>query len=193
MRNTLLVLLGVALALATAGFSWSGDQRSSDEPHYASNGRMLRPAHYREWIYLSSGLGMFYSPQAGMSDSPAFDNVFVTPAAYHAFTQSGTWPDKTAFVLEVRASQKKGSINQAGHFQGAVLGLDVHVKDESRFPGKKWAFFNFDASDESASMIPTSADCYSCHEQHAALDTTFVQFYPTLLDIARQKRTLKQY
>lgn len=34
------------------------------------------------------------------------------------------------------------------------------------------------------------ADCYSCHEQHAAVDTTFVQFYPTLLEIAKQKKTL---
>jgi hypothetical protein len=33
-------------------------------------------------------------------------------------------------------------------------------------------------------------DCYSCHEQHGAVDTTFVQFYPTLLPIATQKGTL---
>jgi hypothetical protein len=32
--------------------------------------------------------------------------------------------------------------------------------------------------------------CYSCHEQHAAVDTTFVQFYPTLLEIAKKKGTL---
>lgn len=192
MRNTSLVLIGIVLALATASFLKSGDQRSSDAPRYNSSGRMLRPDTYREWIYLSSGLGMSYSPQAGMGDSPPFDNVFVTPAAYRVFVQSGTWPDKTAFVLEVRGSQKKGSINHDGHFQGAVMGLDIHVKDESRFPGK-WAFFNFNPSDESASMIPTSADCYSCHQQHGAVDTTFVQFYPTLLDIAKQKRTLKQY
>ena len=34
-------------------------------------------------------------------------------------------------------------------------------------------------------MIPTAADCYSCHAAHAAVDTTFVQFYPTLLPIAQ--------
>jgi hypothetical protein len=39
-------------------------------------------------------------------------------------------------------------------------------------------------------MIPTSADCYSCHAQHAAVDTTFVQFYPTLLPVATGKHTL---
>jgi hypothetical protein len=34
-----------------------------------------------------------------------------------------------------------------------------------------------------------TAVCYSCHEQHAAVDTTFVQFYPTLLEIAKAKHT----
>ena len=33
-------------------------------------------------------------------------------------------------------------------------------------------------------------DCYSCHEQHGAVDTTFVQFYPTLIELAKQKGTL---
>jgi hypothetical protein len=33
-------------------------------------------------------------------------------------------------------------------------------------------------------------ECYSCHSQHAAVDTTFVQFYPTLLPIARAKGTI---
>ena len=33
-------------------------------------------------------------------------------------------------------------------------------------------------------------DCYTCHTQHAAVDTTFVQFYPTLLPIAQSKGTL---
>lgn len=192
MRIASTAFIGVALVLATAEFLLSRDQRPHDEIRYSANGRMLRPANYREWIYLSSGLGMSYSPQAAMSGNPPFDNVFVTPASYRAFMQTGAWPDKTAFVLEVRASQNKGSINQHGHFQGDVLGLDVHVKDESRFPGK-WAFFNFEPSAESASMIPTTQDCYSCHEQHGAVDTTFVQFYPTLLDIAKQKKTLKPY
>jgi hypothetical protein len=92
-------------------------------------------------------------------------------------------------ALEVRKAEGKGSINQKGNFQGTErMGLEVHVKDEARFPGK-WAFFGFDDS-KTATMIPTSATCYSCHAAHAAVDTTFVQFYPTLLPIAQSKRTL---
>jgi hypothetical protein len=41
-----------------------------------------------------------------------------------------------------------------------------------------------------AAPIPASAECYSCHRQHAAVDTTFVQFYPTLIDLATKKGTL---
>jgi hypothetical protein len=68
------------------------------------------------------------------------------------------------------------------------MGLEAHVKDEARFPGK-WAFFIFGDS-KTAKMVPTNMECYSCHAQHAAVDTTFVQFYPTLLPIAQSKETL---
>jgi len=36
-------------------------------------------------------------------------------------------------------------------------------------------------------QISKEAVCYSCHEQHAAVDTTFVQFYPTSLEIAKKR------
>jgi hypothetical protein len=39
-------------------------------------------------------------------------------------------------------------------------------------------------------LLPKEMECYSCHAQHAAVDTTFVQFYPTLLEIAKKKNTL---
>ena len=68
------------------------------------------------------------------------------------------------------------------------MGIEVHVKDEKRFPGK-WAFFGFGDA-KTAKMIPTTAGCYSCHSSHAAVDTTFVQFYPTLLPLAKSKGTL---
>jgi hypothetical protein len=92
-------------------------------------------------------------------------------------------------VLETRGAESKGSINQSGHFQSAdIMGLEVHVKDEARFPGK-WAFFGFGAN-KTASMVPVGAQCYSCHQAHGAVDTTFVQFYPTLLPISTAKGTL---
>jgi hypothetical protein len=64
----------------------------------------------------------------------------------------------------------------------------VHIKDAARFPGK-WAFFPLDEA-KPTKQIPKEAVCYSCHEQHGAVDTTFVQFYPTLLETAKKKGTL---
>jgi Cytochrome P460 len=157
-------------------------------PTYTKDGDLAPPLQYREWVYLTSGLDMSYTPKAS-ADMSTFDNVFVNPEAYRTFLATGTWPDKTLMVLESRRAETKGSINQAGHFQsGAVMGLEFHVKDESRFPGK-WAFFDI-VNESKATLIPQGAPCYTCHADHAAVDTTFVQFYPTLLPIAQQKGTL---
>lgn len=151
---------------------------------------MQPPANYREWIYLSTGIDMSYSPNAMQMDHSTFDNVFVNPAAYRSFLATGTWPDKTVMVLEVRGAKNKGSINQRGHFQDTkIMGLEVHVKDETHFPGK-WAFFEFDSMQKPGTLIPEKAPCYTCHVAHGAVDTTFVQFYPTLLPLATEKKTL---
>ena len=161
-------------------------------PAYAANGDMLPPTNYREWIYLTTGIDMSYSAQAmsmgkGMS---MFDNVFVNPEAYRSFLATGTWPDKTIMVLEGRQARSKGSINKRGHFQDVpVADLEVHVKDEARFPGK-WAFFSFESIEKNGTLFAPKANCYTCHAEHAAVDTTFVQFYPTLLPIAQKKGTL---
>jgi Cytochrome P460 len=164
-------------------------------PAYAKDGGLLAPKQYREWIFLSSGIDMSYSPKAAsaasmdMGGQSIFDNVFVNPEAYRSFVDRGVWPDKTVLVLEVRGAKSKGSINTSGHYQSAaMMGFEVHVKDEARFPGR-WAFFEFDAKDASGTLVPRSAACYSCHAEHAAVDTTFVQFYPTLLPIAQSKGT----
>jgi len=188
--KTKAMIVSGLLLISLAAFNQSATAPATD-PRYTSDGKMKLPENYREWVYLSTGFDMSYSPAAqgtGM-DHHMFDNVFVNPAAYKSFQETGTWPDKTVLVLEVRGAQSKGSINQNGNFQsGDVMAREVHVKDEAKFPGK-WAFFGFGSS-TTGNMIPTSSDCYSCHSQHAAVDTTFVQFYPTLLPIATAKGTL---
>lgn len=161
---------------------------------YTADGQLKLPADYRTWVYLTSGFDMSYNPalQGQMADHHMFDNVFVDPASYKAFVETGTWPDKTMLVLEVRGAHDKGSINQKGNYQGELMGIEVHVRDDARFAGK-WAFFGFhDTAVATSKMTPTSASCYSCHTAHGAVDTTFVQFYPTLLPIATAKGTLSE-
>ncbi|HEY5212094.1 MAG TPA: cytochrome P460 family protein [Acidobacteriaceae bacterium] len=153
----------------------------SDAPAYAADGSLVAPTHYREWIYLTTGIDMSYDAPTAPPDHHIFYNVFVNPTAYHSFLATGTWPDKTVMVLEVRGADSPISINKRGHTQSAeVMGLETHVKDRG-----KWSFF-----DDNGKLIPRSATCYTCHEAHAAVDTTFVQFYPTLLPLAKEKKTL---
>jgi cytochrome P460 len=187
--KTLTVVLAAAILSVSAAVLRSATPPSPTGPEYTSDDQLKLPENYRQWVYLTTGFDMSYSPSAMQMDHHMFDNVFVNPESYQAFVQTGTWPDKTMLVLEVRKAEGKGSINQRGNFQGSeVMGLEVHVKDEARFPGK-WAFFGFDDA-KTAKMTPTSMACYSCHAEHAAVDTTFVQFYPTLLPIAKSKGTL---
>jgi hypothetical protein len=191
-KSGLVCLLAGAVLLPLAFCPLKPTQAAAiASPAYNSTGEMLPPANYREWIYLTSGIDMSYSPKsAETQDHSMFDNVFVNPESYRSFMATGTWPDKTVMVLEVRGAQSKGSINQRGHFQsGDVMDLEVHVKDEARFPGK-WAFFSFDSIKGNGTLIPQGAPCYKCHAEHAAVDTTFVQFYPTLLPVAHDKGTV---
>jgi Cytochrome P460 len=184
----MLTTVKISLLLATVLFTLSAPVPEDQVAQYTSDAQLQFPEHYRYWVYLTSGVDMSYNPSMQMDSHHVFDNVFVNPAAYQAFVKTGTWPDHTMLVLEVRDARGKGSINQKGNYQGDRMAVEVHVKDEARFPGK-WAFFGFDEG-KTARMIPTSADCYSCHAAHTAVDTTFVQFYPTLLPIATSKGTL---
>jgi len=190
MTNKKTILLFAAIVvLSSAALLRSAPAPRGSGPEYTSDDQLKLPENYRQWVYLTTGFDMSYSASAMAMDHHMFDNVFVNPEAYKAFTETGTWPDKTMLVLEVRKAEGKGSINQRGNFQGGdVMGLEVHVRDEARFAGK-WAFFGFDDA-KTAKMTPTGAACYTCHQDHAAVDTTFVQFYPTLLPIAKAKGTL---
>ena len=181
-------LLGLFLLTASAAIlAQNGSAAAPYTPEYNKDGRLQLPKKYREWIYLSSGLGMNYGPTMAGMDHVMFDNVFVNPEAYHSFLETGTWPEKTVMVLENRGAENKGSINKSGHYQSTdMMGVEVHIKDSAHFPGK-WAFVTFDS--DQGDLVPPAATCYSCHADHAAVDTTFVQFYPTLLPIAKAKGT----
>jgi hypothetical protein len=187
-------LLAIALAdlclAVVAGPSGLEANDGNSVARFDTAGKMAFPEDYRTWVFLSSGHGMSYNPLANAAAERPFDNVFVDPASYRSFLQTGTWPEGTVLALEVHRGTSHGSINKAGAFQsGEPLAVEVHTKDTKRFGGDGWAFFPF-GEHQPATMIPREADCYACHAANTAVDRTFVQFYPTLLPIARAKGTL---
>ncbi|MSP95375.1 MAG: cytochrome P460 [Alphaproteobacteria bacterium] len=188
-KTASLALGAIILSGCVAVLAALAQPAANTAPSYTEAGRLVFPSAYRKWVFLSSGHDMSYLP-APVRRMSTFGNVFVSPQSHDAFLQSGTWPDKTVLVLEVRRAEQEGSINRNGHFQSEVVRHEVHLKDVARFSASGgWAFFAF-ATEAPADMIPRTANCYSCHEANAAVDTTFVQFYPTLLPIARAKNTL---
>ena len=63
-KNVLLILVGLTLAAQT----------NSDGPQFTPDGQLMLPNNYREWIHLSSGLGMTYGPAARADQgNPMFD------------------------------------------------------------------------------------------------------------------------
>ena len=165
-----------------------------------SAGKTLqRPRDLRELVFLSSGYGMAYGPvaaaarKAGGGLSP-FSNVFVTPAAYRSFMQSGEWPDGTTFFLEVRPGVGHAAADIAGASQGAVIGVEAEQKDSTRYPDGGFAYFDFGpgGTKERAEPLPRSASCYACHSQHGAVEWTFTQFYPEQFAVAQHKGTVRK-
>jgi hypothetical protein len=182
--------LAVILTIAIASCAYAADRAE-----FTKDGELIRPANYREWIFLSSGLGMTYGPNAPAAGTPLrFDNVYVNPSSYREFLKTGKWMDGTVLILEVRESESKGSINQHGHFQTGIVGIEAHVKDSRRFPNGGWAFFDLNPREKarvSVKAIAPGNRCEQCHSEHGSVDTTFVQFYPDLIPIAAKFGTAK--
>ena len=150
-------------------------------PRFTAKNELLRPQDYREWIFLSSSLGMTYDEGKGASQHPNFHNIFIHPAAYRIFRETGQFPDNTVLVLEILSSATGASINRQGHTQGEFRSMEAAVKS-TRFPDG-WAYFSFRGSDgklkDQAAAHPQK-DCGSCHREHGQTDNVFTQFYPTL-------------
>jgi|ERR1700690_1244898 hypothetical protein len=181
------VLMGLVAATAVSLLLAAAPNDQPSTPQFTKNNELMRPDNYRDWVFLSSGLGMNYGPTP--SGHQMFTNVFVPQWAYGEFLKTGKWPDKSIFVVEERNAESKGSINKDGHFQSDLAGIAVEVKDEARFP-EKWAYFGF--GDNRTAAANPKEGCWQCHEDHAAVEHSFVQFYPTLKPVAKKFGTYKQ-
>ena len=186
LRCTLAVFVVATVVAVRVG----AQQGVSDVPDLRDGSQLTLPADFREWVFLSAGLGMTYGPSAPAPGQPqSFTNVYVNPASYRAFLRSGVWPDRTMFVLEIRGSASEESINRFGRFQTSLRAVEVNLKD-ARLPGG-WGFFDFGPGAGPVSPLPQTAACYQCHRDNTAVEHTFVQFYPTLMEVARRHGTVK--
>jgi hypothetical protein len=182
-----------ALSLAAAGTAGVALAGAA----FNDQGELARPADYREWVFLTSGLGMTYGPAAAQpGQAQRFDNVFVNPEAYRKFMQSGQWPEGTIFILEVRESLENSSINNGGRTQGRHVAMEAAVKDSKRYADTSgWAYFSFDGERgllDRTKPLPKTASCYGCHSRNGAVEWTFTQFYPAQFEVAQKLGTVRK-
>src|SRR4051812_39346016 len=127
MQKILIAAAGVfAAVLGTLTLVNAQGAAAADEVKYAANGDLARPADYRDWVYLSTGLNMTYGAQARPADrNQPFNNVFVNRESYKRFLETGSWPEKTIFILEIRQSEQHVRPNAFGYTQAAVTGMEA--------------------------------------------------------------------
>jgi hypothetical protein len=188
LKTAILFMALVLISVCAASLQVPNTASPDVSLQYINGDELVRPQGYRDWIFVSSGFRL--SNNASPTEGATFTNVFVTPSAYRQFLATGNWPDKTVLIEEKRTSSNKGSLNKASQFQTDLVGISVKVKDAARFPDK-WAYFSFDSSAKTAHANPKAA-CWQCHHDQGAVDSTYVQFYPTLKPVAQKLGTFHE-
>jgi Cytochrome P460 len=140
---------------------------------------LLYPDGYERWPLVGASLGLSYSARAAEREGPGtFHRVYLNPASYDAFLSTRTFPERTTLVMEIYEAASSAPPLAAGYYEGQRLAVEASVKDR-RFPGG-WAWFDLE-NGEAARARPVASDgCRTCHQEHAATDKVFTQFYPKL-------------
>ncbi len=155
-------------------------------PIFDEKGNLKRPENIESWVFLGSSLGLTYSDAVRDPDKPGFfSSVFMEPNAYKLFMQTGKFADGTVFAKILYRSK----LEDGGVSMGKPVYLEVHVKDRERFPETVSGFYAWAPNDpDFAEKFPVSMGCVACHQERAAYDDVFTQFYPTIRNRAAEAK-----
>ena len=185
--STLTRVLGHALrsGIAGLGLLTALGATAAGVAKYNDAGELLIPADYRRWVFVGTPL----TPNElnnGKAAFPEFHNVYMDPESFDHFAKTGAFRDGTMLIKELVSVGSKQAVSGKGYFMGEFLGLEATVKDAKRFAGEpgNWAYFSWTKPDHSglktsAAAFPTAA-CNACHQDAAAKDFVFSQYYPVL-------------
>ena len=149
---------------------------------YNEQGELLRPADHREWVFVGAPVTP-NDMNDGKAAFPEFHNVYIDPASYAAYKQTGKFTDGTVILKELVSVGGKKMDSGNGYFQGEFVSLEGMVKDSRRFgdePGD-WAFFRFGEAPDYAA-VGTRMKTESCNACHSGAneDYVFTDTYPVL-------------
>lgn len=149
---------------------------------YNAVGELIRPADHREWIFVGAPLTP-NDMNDGKAAFPEFHNVYIDPASFSEYKQSGAFPDGTVILKELVSVGSKSMDSGNGYFQGDFISLEAMVKDRQRFDAEPggWAFFRFGEAPDynSTGARMKTESCNDCHSG-ANEDYVFTDTYPVL-------------
>ncbi len=182
-RASLLLVIAVALVGVFTVLAEPPPQHTKPKPGYTSDGKLIRPEGYREWVYVGTPLtpNDLNPPEAAF---PEFHNVYIHPDDFEHYSKTGEFPDGTVIIKELVSVGSKQAVSGIGYFMGEFVGLEATIKDSKRFPDEPgyWAYFSFGHSyplADTAEKFHAPA-CNACHVASAADDLVFTQYYPVL-------------
>ena len=157
----------------------------ADQAYSFENGQLERPTGYREWVYVGTPVTP-NDMNNGKAAFPEHHNVYIDPESWAHWKKAGTFRDGTILIKELVSVGSKAAVSGQGYFQGEFIGLEATIKSKADFPDEPghWAYFSFSGKNhktltETATAFPAAA-CNACHENAAADDFVFTQYYPVL-------------
>lgn len=172
-----LTLAFLAILVSTAAAKGVGAK-------FTAKGELEMPKNYRHWVFVGAPVTP-NDMNDGKAAFPEFHHVYIDPASFALYQKTGKFPDGTVLVKELATVGGKLAVSGNGYFPGEFIGVAAAVKDARRFakePGH-WGYFSFVGDDGKAlpaAAPQATAACNECHQQNAAEDWVFSQFYPVL-------------
>jgi hypothetical protein len=186
------IVLGL---VAAVGVVWVGldvlesvsaaGEQTKEYAQFDEQGKLKQPLDYRQWVFVGAPVTP-NDMNDGHAAFPEFHDVYIDPASYAHYKQTGEWMEGTVMVKELVSVGAKQAPSGNGYFPGDFEGLAASVHSAKRFPDEpgNWAYFNFSPKPNepllSAAPAEPTASCNACHQASAADHWVFTQYYPVL-------------
>jgi hypothetical protein len=200
-KDLLIIATAVGLAVGASLLVTSrpaAAQNRQSAAAFSSEVTLKLPTGYRRWVFVGAPL----TPDGlnkGHAGFPEYHHVYVEEKNLNAYLKTGSFPEGTVIVKELTRvlnptfpDGSRAEPSGRGFFNGEFNGMDVTVKDKTRFAKTNgWGFFNFGHHPppyEQSAKEASVAECAGCHMANVAkTDMTWVQFYPLLRGDLKQQ------
>jgi len=180
----MLAVVGATLILSPAT-NVKADAHEKYEATFTKDGDLIRPAGWREWVFVGSPLTP-HSLNGGAASFPEFHSVYIDPKSWEHWKKTGEFREGTMFAKELNLVGATAATSGIGFFNGELQGFEIAHKDTKRYSAETdgWAYYSFghqpEPYDDTTAALPTAA-CAACHTASAADDMVFTQYYSILV------------